>query len=36
MVGWFVGMAVSAYLGLDVKNSTPERKQRLVNLLKGK
>lgn len=34
--GYFTGFLVSAYLGLDFRNYTPERGQRLINILKGK
>lgn len=34
--GFVLGMAVATYLGLDLKSYTPERGQRLVNILKGK
>lgn len=35
-VGFVLGVATAAYLGLDLKNYTPERGKRLVNILKGK
>ncbi len=34
--GFFLGMVVSTYLGLDLKNYTPERGKRLIDGLKGK
>jgi len=36
LAGFFLGIGVATYLGLDLKNYTPERGQRLINALKGK